>query len=88
MNKSLIVRAGAGVRKHMGKAAKLLAVGLAMGTAQAQTTNTYTGVRDIFDGATSNFDYGFLLAIGCVGVVVAIGWLKYGARGAFGSKKA
>jgi len=73
----------------MGCAAKAAAIGLAMGTtASAQTTNTYTGVRTIFEGATSNFDYGFLLAIGCVGVVIAIAWLKYGARGAFGSKKA
>lgn len=91
MKNSLIKRAAQGVRKHMSKAAKLLAVGVAMGASGAKTfalTNDVDTVRSIMTGAENNFDYGFTLGLGVLGVVILMGWLKYGIRGAFGNKKA
>lgn len=73
----------------MGKAAKCAAVALAMGTAQGSyaLTNDFTTVTGMFTNATEGFDWGMTTALGVVGVVVIVGWLKYGVKGTFGSKK-
>jgi len=65
----------------------MVALALLMAAPTFALTNTVTSVREIMDGAENNFDYGLTIALGIVGVVVAIGWLKYGVRGAVGAKK-
>lgn len=89
MSNKLVRRAAAGVRKHMGKAAKCAAVAIAFGTAHSThaLTNSFSTVTGMFDSATEGFDWGMTTALGVVGVVVIVGWLKYGVKGTFGSKK-
>lgn len=66
----------------------LSAIAAAIGNVSSHAlTNDVTSVRSIMSGAEGNFDYGMTIGLGVVGVVIAIGWLKYGVRGAIGSKK-